>query len=289
MRRSLASITVFLTCCTASFGQSTEMSWEATELAAGIYFLEGAGGFPGGNMGLLTGGDGNVLIDDGLSETTALTVASIERMTDGPVSFVINTHAHGDHTGANPAYADSGATIVAHDKLRRALEADPQFDKRGLPQLTFNDSVTFHLNGQTAFVFYVPDAHTDGDAAIHFPDANVIHAGDLFFNTVFPFIDLDGGGDVDGFIAGQQKLLSLANDATKIASGHGPLGDKADLQAAVDMLIDARKLVSDLVDAGMTREQVLVANPLGRYDAWSWDFITTEVMTNTLYRALTAE
>jgi len=286
-----ASLTAALTTlmCACAFAQDGAITWKSTELATGLQMLEGQGGFPGGNLGLLTGNDGIVLIDGGLTETSAMTVATIERMTDGPVNFLINTHAHGDHTGSNSPMMQAGTTVVAHDNLRRALLADEQFDESGLPELTFSDSVTFHLNGHNAFVFFIPSAHTSGDSAIHFPEANVIHAGDVFFNKVFPFIDLDGGGSVDGFIAGQQKLLTMADGDTQIIPGHGPLADRADLQAALDMLIDAKSRVKALVDAGMSNEQVLENNPLSVYDSWNWDFITTEIMTNTLYRSLTTD
>jgi len=285
-----ASLTVVLTTiiCSFVFAQDGGISWRSTELAPGLQMLEGQGGFPGGNLSLLTGDDGIVLIDGGLTETSAMTVATIERITDGPVNFLINTHAHGDHTGSNSPMMRDGTTVVAHDNLRRALLNDEQFDKSGLPELTFSESVTFHLNGHNAFVFFIPSAHTSGDSAIHFPEVNVIHAGDVFFNKVFPFIDLDGGGSVDGFVLGQQKLLTMADDNTQIVPGHGPLANKADLQAAVDMLIDAKSKVKSLVDAGMSNEQVLENNPLSVYDSWSWDFITTETMTNTLYRSLTS-
>ena len=287
-KASLTAVLVTLV-CSFSFAQDNAISWKSTELAPGLQMLEGQGGFAGGNLGLLTGDDGIVLIDGGLTETSAMTVATIERMTDGPVNFLINTHAHGDHTGSNSPMMRSGTTVVAHDNLRRTLLADEQFDKSGLPELTFSDSVTFHLNGHNAFVFYIPSAHTSGDSAIHFPEVNVIHAGDVFFNTIFPFIDLDRGGSVAGYIAGQQKLISMANDETQIVPGHGPLANKNDLQTAVDMLIDANSRVKALVDAGMSNEEVLEENPLSVYDSWSWDFITTEVMTNTLYRSLTSE
>jgi glyoxylase-like metal-dependent hydrolase (beta-lactamase superfamily II) len=274
----------------AAHAQDGGSPWKSTELEPGLYMLEEADqGFPGGNLGLLTGDDGVVLIDNGLAGVSAGTVAAIERLTDDPVNFVINTHAHADHTGANSAFVRSGATVVAHDNLRRALLADETFDQNGIPELTFNDAVTFHLNGHSAYVFHIPSAHTDGDAAIRFPEVNVIHAGDVFFNKVFPFIDLDGGGSVDGFIAGQLEILSMADAGTRIIPGHGPLASKADLQTAVDMLIDAKSRVKGLVDAGKSNEDVLKENPLAVYDSWSWDFITTEVMTNTLYRSLTTE
>lgn len=274
---------------TTAVAQEGDISWKSTELEPGLYMLEGEGGFPGGNLGLMSGDDGIVLIDNGLPNLSAMTVASVEKLTSGPVNFVINTHAHGDHTGANAALSQSGATIVAHDNLRRALLANEQFDQGGIPELTFDDSVTFHLNGHTAHVFHIPSAHTDGDAAIKFPEVNVIHAGDVFFNKVFPFIDLDGGGSVDGFIAGQQEILTMADDDTRIIPGHGPLASKADLKTAVDMLIDAKSRVKALIDAGKSIEEIQSENPLSRYDSWSWDFITTERMTNTIHRSLTAE
>jgi glyoxylase-like metal-dependent hydrolase (beta-lactamase superfamily II) len=290
MKRISLLTTFAVVLSSASLAQQDSPSWKSTELEPGLYMLEeGEGGFPGGNLGLLAGDDGIVLIDNGLPNLSAMTVASIEELTSSPVNFVINTHAHGDHTGANAAFSGLGATVVAHDNLRRALLADEQFDQAGIPELTFNDSVTFHLNGHSAYVFHIPGAHTDGDAAIRFPDVNVIHAGDVFFNKVFPFIDLDGGGTVDGYIAGQREILSMADNETRIIPGHGPLANKADLQAAVDMLIDAKSRVKALVDAGQSNEAVLAENPLSVYDSWSWNFITTEVMTNTIYRSLTAE
>lgn len=271
----------------AAFGQ--DLSWKSSELAPGLYMLEGQGGFTGGNLGLLTGDDGVVLIDNGVPNISATTVAAIEKLTGAPVSFVINTHAHGDHTGANVTLAGKGATVVAHDNLRRALVNDG-FDAAGLPQLTFDNTVTIHLNGHTAEIEHIASAHTDGDAFIYFPEANVLHTGDAMFNYLFPFIDLDGGGSVDGFIAAQQRMLAVANDTTRIIPGHGPLASKADLQVALNMLIDAKNRVQVLVDQGMSQDEVLAENPLADYgETWSWGFISTEIMTQTLYRALSSE
>lgn len=289
MKKTIFPVLLAALTCSTAFAQDSGISFKSTELAPGLFMLEGQGGFTGGNLGLLVGEDGVVLIDDGVPNLTANTMAAIEKLTDDPVNFLINTHAHGDHTGGNAGFRGRGATIVAHDKLRRALLADAEFPRQGLPELTFDESVTLHLNGHTAHVFHIPGAHTDGDAAIHFTEANVIHTGDVMFNRLFPFIDLDGGGDLDGFIAGQQMILSRADDSSKIIPGHGPLAGKADLKAAVDMLIDARARVKKLVDAGKSKEQVLAENPLSIYDSWSWDFITTARMTETIYRSLTSE
>jgi len=150
--------------------------------------------------------------------------------------------------------------------------------------------VTFHVNGHEAYVFHVHHAHTDGDDVIHFRDDNVIHAGDIMFHKLFPYIDLDNGGSVDGFIAAQQKLIEMADEETVIIPGHGALASKADLAEDLAVLIDSRKRVKALVDAGKSQEEILAENPLADFhDQYNWSFITTEKMTNTLYRALTSE
>ncbi len=285
--------TCFLFCVillsATALAQEGEISFKSTELAPGLFMLEGRGGFAGGNLGLLTGDDGVVLIDDGLEPLVATTLAAIEDLTEAPVDFVINTHAHGDHVGANAALHGRGATIVAHQKLRDRMIAE-EAARDALPELTYADSVTFHLNGYTVHAFHVASAHTDGDSVIQFPEVNVIHTGDVMFNRLFPYIDLDSGGSVTGFIAAQQLILSLANDDTKIVPGHGELATKADLQAAVDMLIDSQARVKALVDAGRNLDQINEENPLADYrDTWNWDFITSEVMTETLYRSLTSD
>ena len=173
---------------------------------------------------------------------------------------------------------------------RPAVQSADAGGPAGIPVVTFADQVTFHVNGHTAHVFHVETAHTDGDSVIHFRDQNVIHTGDLFFNYMFPFIDLDSGGTVDGYIAGQQRIIAMSDESTRIIPGHGPLADRDDLQAAVDMLVDAKKRVKKLVDAGMSADEVVAANPLADYhDTWNWGFITTERMTQTLVRDLTTE
>ena len=285
---------MMLVLCTLSFtavatAQEGEISFKSTELAPGLYMLEGQGGFTGGNLGLITGDDGVVLIDDGLEPLVDLTLSAIESLTGDPVDFVINTHAHGDHTGANDALHGRGATIVAHENLRTQLIKDGA-SRAALPELTFTDAVTFHLNGHTANVFHVANAHTEGESVIHCPEGNSIQTGDAMFNKLFPYIDIDGGGSVAGYIAAQKKMLSIANNDTKIIPGHGGLASKADLQAAVDMLEDAQSRVKALVDAGKSQDEVVAENPLADYhDGWNWGFITTQVMTETLYRSLTSE
>lgn len=262
---------------------------KATEAAPGIYMLEGVDGFSS-NIGLMIGDEHVLLIDNGMAPITASLVAKVKELSGRSVDYIVNTHAHGDHVGSNATLAENGALIFAHDNLREALleNIDYAGGPTGLPVVTFSDKVTFHANGQRAFVFHLPAAHTDGDSVIHFPDQNVIDASDLFFNSMFPFIDIDGGGSVAGFKEGQLRIINLADDETVIIPGHGALANKADLRAALDMLIDAEARVKKLVDKGMSEEQILEKNPLADYhDQWNWGFITTERMTRTLYRSLT--
>jgi glyoxylase-like metal-dependent hydrolase (beta-lactamase superfamily II) len=157
--------------------------------------------------------------------------------------------------------------------------------------ITFSETLTFHVNGKIAKVFHLPHAHTDGDGAIHFPEANVIHAGDVIFNGIFPYIDLDAGGSVAGFIAAQQQLIDMADDDTLFLAGHGdPVASKADVERDLAVLVEGRKRIQALVDQGMSEEEILAANPLADYhDEYNWRFITTERMTQTHYRDLTSE
>ena len=288
MNRS-ALCTVLLVGTTIAHAQDIATEIATTEAAPGVYMLNGANGFSS-NMGLLVGDDHVVLIDDGMAPITADLVATVAELADRPIDFVVNTHVHGDHVGSNATLTENGAVIFAHKNIRKRLvEApDPAGGTGGLPVVTFADGVNFHVNGQDAHVRHIAKAHTDGDAIVILHGSNVILAGDLLFNYMFPFIDLDSGGSVRGFLAGQRRIIKMADEETVIIPGHGQLASRADLQAAVDMLVDAEARVEALVVDGKTEEEVLAANPLADYhDTWNWGFITTERMTQTLYRSLT--
>lgn len=272
-----------------AYAQDVATEVEVTEAAPGVYMLTGANGFSS-SMALLVGDDRVVLIDDGMAPITADLVATVDELADRPIDFIVNTHVHGDHVGSNAALAEDGAIIFAHKNIRKRLVEDPSSagGVGGLPVVTFADGVNFHVDDIEAHVRHIAKAHTDGDAIVHIHGTDVIVAGDLFFNYMFPFIDLDSGGTVNGFIAGQRRILKMAGDDTVIIPGHGELASKADLQASIDMLVDAQSRVEALVLEGMTADEVVEANPLADYhDTWNWGFITTERMTRTFYRSLT--
>ena len=292
---------VFLILLLAPVVSAEEMSqpFAAVEVAPGIYqigntnegfALNSMEDFVGGGVGLLVGDEYVVMIDDVMEPTAPALVAKAEEIAGRPIDFVINTHAHGDHVGGNVYVSKKGALVVSHDQLRARMEGSEQLNTGpgALPVITFSDRMTFHVNGEQAVAIHVPDAHTDGDAIIHFVNANVIAAGDLSFRGLFPFIDLDSGGTVAGYMAGMQQLIDMGNEDTKYLTGHGPVGTRAGLERDLAMLREAEARVKALIDKGMSEEQILETNPLADYgETYSWFFITTERMTQTFIRSLT--
>lgn len=289
-----AFIIGFLALSVQAFAETTPQPHFATqEVAPGLYMLSGVGGFTGGNIGLSVGDDGVVMIDDSMPPMLDIMKEAVQGVTTAPVDFLVNTHLHADHSGNNASLGADGAHIVAHDNMRKRLVSQGMGDQpapaAALPVITFSQDMHFHLNGGEAHVFHVANAHTDGDLVIHFTDANVIHTGDILFNGRFPFIDLANGGSVAGYVAGQERLLALADGETRIIPGHGPLATRADLERNLAMLKDSVARIAPLVAAGKTEDEVVAMNPLQPYAAdYSWDFISTEKMTRQLYRGLEA-
>lgn len=241
---------------------------KATQLTRQIYMITGKGG----NLGVFIGDDGTFLIDDQFAPLTQKILETVKSVGGDTPKFLINTHYHGDHTGGNENLGKSGTLIFSHHNVRQRLatgsyiaafkvkrEALP---KEGLPVVTFSDDINFHLNGERVHAIHVPHAHTDGDSFIYFEKANVIHAGDLFFNGIYPFIDVSHGGSLKGMITGVDKVLALTDDNTKIIAGHGPLGDKAQLQSYKKMLTTAHHRLQKLKAAGKTAQEAIAAKPL---------------------------
>ena len=230
-------------------------------VAGGVYYLEGAGG----NIGLSVGEDGVVMIDDQFAPLTEKIVAAIRTLSDGDIRFVINTHVHGDHTGGNENLGRMGVAILARDEVRVRL-AETQAPE-ALPVLTYSDAITVHLNGDEVHAFPVPPAHTDGDSFIHFRSADVLHLGDVFRTTGFPYIDVANGGTVDGTLEALAVAIGMAGPDTKIIPGHGGVSTRDDVRAFRDMILDVRGRVAELVERGMTLEEVVAARPAAAYEA----------------------
>lgn len=288
MRKTVAAILLLL--AAQAGAQDVAKTLKSTEVVPGIYMIQGADGFAGGNMSVLVGEDHVAMIDDGIAPVAPILLTYVEKIAGRPINFMVNTHVHGDHAGGNAYFAENDVVVFAHDNIRKRLleDAEPAGGPGGLPVITFAEGVNFHLNGIEARVFHVPNAHTDGDSVIHFPSVNVILTGDIMFNGLFPFIDLDNGGSVDGFIAAQRKILGMVNDETIIVPGHGEIAMRANLDKDLKVLIDGKARVAALIDAGKSEDDIVAENPLADYhDEYNWGFITTERMTRTLYRDLT--
>jgi len=243
-----------------------------TPLTDHVYMLMGAGG----NLAVSAGDDAVFLVDDQFAPLTEKIAAAIAKISPKPVKFVINTHWHFDHTGGNENLGKGGTLIFAHENVRRQMDSEqfiafmnmkqPPSPKVALPVVTFTASMSFHLNGEEIRAIHVANAHTDGDAIIHFTRSDVIHMGDVFFNGMYPFIDASSGGSIDGMVAACDQGLALANDRTKIIPGHGPLGDRAQLREYRDMLATIAARIKPLVAAGRSVEQVVAAKPTAGFD-----------------------
>jgi cyclase len=221
-------------------------------------------------------------------------MAEIKNVGGNAPTFLLNTHFHGDHSGGNENFGKKGAMIISHDNVRKRLLAGSEIKEFGmvsppapaeaLPIMTFDSQMHFHINGDDVTAIHVPNAHTDGDSFIHFKNANVIHAGDIFFNGFYPFIDSSHGGSVKGVISAVTAILALSNDETKIIPGHGPLASKADIEAYRKMLETADASLSPLKAKGLTKAQAIAKKPLQTIDKeWTNGMFSSDKWIEVIY------
>lgn len=267
-----------------------EVKINSTEVAKNIHMLTGQGG----NIGVFTGADGTFIVDDQFAPLSEKILQAIKSIGGDTPKFLLNTHFHGDHTGGNENFGKKGTLIVSHDNVRKRL-ADGSFiaafgmkappaSKAALPAITFSDDMHFHINGDSVRAVHVANAHTDGDSFIHFGKANVVHAGDIFFNGFYPFIDATHGGSVRGVINAVDTILSLSNNSTKIIPGHGPLADKAQLQAYRDMLSTAYERLLKLKNSGVSVDDAIAKAPLADLEAkWGGVMFNSDKWIKIIY------
>lgn len=237
-----------------------------------VYLLKGSGG----NIGLLTGADGLLMVDDQFAPLSEKIAKAINGVDAGPVRFLVNTHIHGDHTGGNENFKKMGVTIVAHDVVRQRMSKEstntrtnqtvPPRDKSAWPEITFADRMNVHLNDEDIELYHFTNGHTDGDVVVRFVKANVYHVGDLFNRGSFPFIDGGNGGDVVGLVSNFDKILALIDDNAKVIPGHGNLATKADVKAYRDMLVDIQTQVASALKKGKKVEDIPAMNITAKYD-----------------------
>jgi len=291
MRRWLTAALLVVPIALAAQEDTTRI--QTVSVAPGVYMLIGNGG----NIGVSVGEDAVFLVDDQFAPLTKRITDAVRAISDKPIRFLLNTHWHFDHTGGNENFGNVGVVIVAHDNVRQRMSVDqfmarfnrtvPASPKAALPVVTFSEMVTFHLNGDDMHAVHVKNAHTDGDALVHWVKGNVIHMGDTFFNGLYPFIDLGSGGSIDGMIGAVGAALRYVDDASKIIPGHGPLATKADLIAYRDMLIGVRDAVQRQVARKKSLEQVLAANPTAPWDdKWGRGFMKPKDFVGIVYESL---
>ena len=266
---------------------------ESEKVADGLYMLTGAGG----NLGVSIGDDGAFIVDSQFDELGAKILAKIEELGSERPRFVVNTHWHGDHTGGNEPMAAAGATVFAHHNVMKRMREGltraggnvtaPSPDA-ALPLVTYDDGVTFHVNGQTIRATHYRHAHTDGDTVLWFEGDNVVHIGDIMFNGIYPFLDHESGGSIQGTLRAVNDVLSRIDGATRIIPGHGPLATRSDLITYRDMLQGVYGAIQAEVAAGKTLEQAIEADPLAEWnEAWGQAFIRPERMVRLVWASVT--
>ncbi len=250
------------------------------KVAGSVYLLTGLGG----NIGLSIGADGVVVVDDQFAPLVPRIREAIRGITPEPVRFVLNTHWHFDHSGGNAPFA-AEATIIAHENARRRMrDGDPKLvaghaiqpaAPEALPVITFDQSLSVHLNGEEVRALHYPNGHTDGDVVVFFPQSKVVHMGDTFITLGFPFVDVASGGSLLGLIENLDAVLGALPDDVKVIPGHGTLSTKAELRTFTDALRGCVELVRAARREGRTLAEMQQTNVLGKYDALGQGFIPT--------------
>lgn len=279
-----------LACLTTLLAQNQEVNIEVIPVSGPVKMLKGRGG----NIGLLAGAEKVLLVDDQFADMTPKIVSAIRTISDKPISYLLNTHWHGDHTGGNANIGKTGTTIVAHQNVRKRL-AGNQTEKNtpepdALPEITFASGLDFHFEDEEIAFFHSYSGHTDGDAMVYFMTSNVLHTGDLFVNGGYPFIDINSGGNVLGYIKAVENALMLINDDTKIIPGHGELATKKDYQSFLEMLKFLEGNISAAIKAGKSKEAVMEDVSLTeKYDVLGFGkgFINGQRVRQLFYESLT--
>ena len=283
-RHYLVVGTLVAACVVVATGQQRQGNqFEGVELtpvhaAGNVHMVTRPGG--GGNVGVFAGPEGVLLVDSLFAPLADRLVAAVGEISDGEIRFLINTHVHIDHIGGNEPLANQGVLIFAHDNVRlRTLERlrFPRFSTGGFapqppagarPVVTYNDTLSFHFNGEEVRAFFAPAAHTDGDTFVYFPDSDVLHLGDVFRTTSYPIIDVYNGGSLAGTIEALEQAIDLAGPETRVIPGHGvSIVGRDAMVEFLKMTVDVRDRVRTMIAEGKSLDEVMAARPTAVYDA----------------------
>jgi glyoxylase-like metal-dependent hydrolase (beta-lactamase superfamily II) len=271
--------------------QAASAPIQKTALAPGLSMLSG----PGGNIVVLQGSSGKVVVDGFVKPAWPKLKTELDALDGSPIKSLIDTHWHFDHADNNGNFRNAGAGVIAHDNTKKRLmeahdllgmhfEPVPSAE---LPTQTFASGLTLNANGEQVRLDHVAPAHTDTDIFIHFPKANVIHLGDVYFNGFYPFIDASTGGHINGMIDAVQVALRKIDARTKVVPGHGPVGTRATLEAYGSMLTGVRDTVRSLKASGKSLADVQAAKPSAAFDAaWGKGMMAPDAFVELVYSTL---
>ena len=251
----------------------------------------------GGNIGVLTGPDGKLIIDSGYSGSQKQIADALARVSGDPIKHLINTHWHFDHTDGNDWMHSAGATIIAHENTKKHLSTTtrvedwnftfPASPAGAIPTDVFNADKTLHRNGATIALKCYDPAHTDSDISVYFAEADVLHTGDTWWNGYFPFIDYSTGGSLDGMIRAAEANVARVTDKTIVIPGHGPVGGKAEMIEYRDTLATIHDRVAAFKREGKSLNEIVAAKPTAAYDAkWGGGFVNGDFFTKLVYKGL---
>ena len=267
----------------------SKVEMKATHVAGGVHMLEGSGG----NIGVSVGRDGILIVDDQFAPLADKIRAALQKLGEGKLRFILNTHWHGDHTGGNAVFGPE-APIIAHANVRRRLETGmnvpgrevPPAPREALPVVTFDQSLSIHFNDEEIRAIHFAHGHTDGDSVIVFTKSNVVHMGDHFFNGRFPFVDLASGGDVEGYTRNVEAVIKQVPADAKVIPGHGPLATVDDLKRFHRMLVETIAIVRQRMQAGKTLDQIKAEGLPEEWKSWDGGFVSTTRWLETIHASL---
>lgn len=275
MMRHLTLLCLFLCigCSIEKANADDKVEIKPTKLTDNLYMLEGQGG---NILICISEKDGVLMIDDQFAPLTDQIMETIGEITDQPVQYVVNTHWHGDHTGGNENMGKRGAVIVAHENVRKRMSEEqfnsffkrktPPASEEALPTITFTEDMTFYWGDEVIELHHVQNAHTDTDAYVWFPNSNVLHTGDVYFATGYPFIDLSSGGTAQGVIAACKEMVSTINDETQIVPGHGTISSQKVLSDYVSMMETVLAKMEEAIKEGKSADEILEMNVTKDFD-----------------------
>ncbi len=281
--------TALLVCAPLAAQGFDDVQITSTHVAGSVHMLEGRGG----NIGASVGEDGILIVDDQFEPLAEKIRQALREIDSGGLEFILNTHWHGDHTGSNEVFGSEG-TIIAHTNVRKRLSSEqslfgntvPASPPEAWPVITFDESLSIHFNGEEIRAIHLPRGHTDGDSIILFTGSNVLHMGDHFFRDRFPFVDLQAGGNVLGYLDNVAKAIEMAPEGVKVIPGHGPLSTVEDLENFHRVLTETVEIVRGRMQDGKNLGEIRAEGLPAKYAQWGTGFINTGQWLEIVYRSL---